>query len=120
MMAFEGGTTREVFLHFVREGLVPSLRTGDVVIMDNLRAHYTHGVREAIESAGAWVIYQPPYSPELNPIELTWSKLKAYLRKVEARTLTALAAALPCFKDSISHSDLIGWFTHAGYGAHFN
>ena len=115
MMAYEGGTTREAFLKFVRDALVPSLKRGDVVIMDNLRTHYTDGVQSSIEAVGARVLYLPPYSPELNPIELAWSKLKAMLRKIEARTLRTLAAALPFCRSQIRISDLLGWFRHAGY-----
>lgn len=115
MMAYEGGTTREAFLRFVREALVPSLYCGDTVIMDNLRVHYTDGVREAIEAVGARVLYLPPYSPELNPIEMAWSKVKATLRRVGARTLRALAAALPLCRSEIRLSDLCGWFRQAGY-----
>lgn len=120
MMAYEGGTTRDAFLHFVEQGLVPSLRKGDVVVMDNLRAHYTDGVKTQIEAAGATVLYLPPYAPELNPIELTWSKLKAFLRKMEARTLKALAGLLSRFKGLIRDSDLRGWYRKAGYWAHVN
>jgi transposase len=76
LMAYEGGTTKEAYLRFVREVLAPSLRPGDVVVQDNLSSHYADGVKEAIEAAGASVLYLPPYSPELNPIEHTWSKLK--------------------------------------------
>lgn len=115
MMAYEGGTTREAFLRFVREALVPSLKKGDVVVMDNLRSHYTDGVESSIVAAGARVLYQPPYSPELNPIEHAWSKLKAILRRIEARTLKTLAAALPFCTSAISRSDIAGWFRHAGY-----
>ena len=115
MMAYEGGTTKIAFLHFVRTALVPSLHQGDVVVMDNLRAHYAHGVEEAIRAVGAEVLFLPPYSPELNPIEQTWSKLKSILRKIGARTLQALAGALPLCRDEISTSDIIGWFGHSGY-----
>ena len=115
MMAYEGGTTREAFLRFVREALVPSLRRGDVVVMDNLRSHYADGVESSIVAAGASVLYQPPYSPELNPIEHAWSKLKAILRRIEARTLKKLAAALPFCTEAISCADIAGWFRHAGY-----
>lgn len=115
MMAYEGGTTREAFLRFVREALVPSLRQGDVVVMDNLRSHYADGVESSIMAVGARVLYQPPYSPELNPIEHAWSKLKAILRKIEARTIKKLAAALPFCSNSISCVDIAGWFQHAGY-----
>jgi transposase len=115
MMAYEGGTTREAFLKFVREALVPSLHRGDVVVMDNLRTHYTDGVQSSIEAVGASVLYLPPYSPELNPIELAWSKLKAILRRIGARTLRTLASALPEYRSQIRLSDLKGWFRHAGY-----
>lgn len=120
MMAYEGGTTRDAFLHFVDECLVPSLNEGDVVVMDNLRAHYTYGVKEAIEAVGASVMYLPPYAPELNPIEHTWSKLKAFLRRVEARTLNALSAAVTQFRTLIRDSDLAGWYRNCGYSAQPN
>jgi transposase len=116
LMAYEGGTTREAFLRFVNEALVPSLKQGDIVIMDNLRAHYTDGVRQQIEAANATVMYLPPYSPELNPIEQAWSKLKAIFRRLEARTLKALTSSLPIFKDAVRFSDLAGWFGKSGYG----
>jgi transposase len=115
MMAYEGGTTRDAFLHFVEEGLAPSLNPGDTVVMDNLRAHYTDGVKQAIEAVGATVLYLPPYSPELNPIEMTWSKLKALLKKAEARTLRLLAGAISRSCEAIRLSDIFGWFRHAGY-----
>lgn len=114
LMAYEGATTKEVFLRFVHEVLVPSLHPGDVVVMDNLGAHRALGVRDAIEAAGATVLYLPPYHPELNPIELTWSKLKRLLRKAGARTYRALAIALDQIKDQLRPSDLEGWFRHAG------
>jgi transposase len=117
MMAYENGTTKQAFLKFVTDALVPSLHKDDVVVMDNLNAHYAEGVREAIEAVGASVLYLPPYSPELNPIEHTWSKLKALLRRAEARTLRTLAAALKASKAEISRSDLFGWFENCGYSA---
>lgn len=117
MMAYEGGTTREAFLRFVQDALVPSLRYGDVIVMDNLRAHYTDGVQQRIEAVGATVLYLPPYSPELNPIEQAWSKLKAILRRIEARTLQGLVAALPIYKAAVRLTDLAGWFRHSGYQA---
>jgi transposase len=119
LMAYEGGTTKQAFLHFVREALVPSLRRGDVVVMDNLSSHYCEGVRESIEAVGARLMYLPPYSPELNPIEHTWSKLKA-LRRAEARTLRLLAAALSESSTKITQQDLLGWFADCGYEAHRN
>ena len=117
IMAYEGGTTKEAFLRFVREALTPSLRRGDVVVMDNLKSHYAEGVRESIESVGASLLYLPPYSPQLNPIEHTWSKLKALLRRAEARTLRTLAVALGSSTVEISRDDLVGWFEHCGYAA---
>ena len=116
-MAYEGGTTREIFLEFIREALLPSLRTGDVVVMDNLRSHHTEGVRESIESVGATVLYLPSYSPELNPIEKTWSKLKQLLRRAGARTLKRLSSALAHAIKKITCSDIAGWFTGSGYRA---
>jgi transposase len=117
MMAYEGGTTKEAFLRFVREALVPSLNAGDVVVMDNLASHYADGVQEAVVAGGASILFLPPYSPELNPIEHTWSKLKALLRRAEARTLRILAAALDASRAEISRSDLHGWFSNCGYEA---
>lgn len=120
MMAYEGGTTKEAFLHFVRHALAPSLRRGDVVIWDNLKAHYCQGVREAVEAVGAHVMFLPPYSPELNPIEHTWSKLKGLLRREEARTLRTLALALERSSTEICKEDLAGWFNNCGYEAQCN
>ena len=114
MMAYEGGTSREAFLRFVHEALVPSLRQGDVVVLDNLGAYRAAGVRDAIETAGASILYLPPYHPELNPIEHAWSKLKAFLKKVGARTLQALATAIRFAREAITPSDAEGWFHHAG------
>ena len=115
LMAYEGGTTSESFLRFVNDALVPSLRPGDVVVMDNLGAHKTADVRAAIEAVGARLIFQPPYHPDLNPIELTWSKLKSLLRKMEARTLPSLSASVGVASQRVSTSDLNGWFSHCGY-----
>ena len=120
MMAYEGGTTKEAFLYFVTHVLAPALRRGDIVVWDNLTAHYCDGVREAIEAVGASVMFLPPYSPELNPIEHTWSKLKALLRRQEARTLRALSLALEQSSTEISIQDIVGWFGNCGYTAQLN
>lgn len=120
IMAYEGGTTLEAFMRFVNDALVPSLRLGDVVVMDNLSTHHCSGVQEAIEAAGATLLYLPPYSPELNPIEMTWSKLKGLLRRVEARTLKTLAAAIDISRREITLDDLGGWYGHCGYLAQAN
>ena len=115
MMAYEGGTSAEAFLRFAKEALAPSLHAGDVVVLDNLGAHRAVGVREVVEAAGARILYLPPYHPELNPIELAWSKLKALLKRIGARDLPALASALKHSKDLLTPSDMAGWFRHCGY-----
>jgi len=118
LMTVEGGTTAEVFLRFVRDHLVPLLQPGDLVVMDNLGAHHAKGVRDAIEATGARVLYMPPYSPDLNPIELAWSKLKSILRRMGARTPEALRRAVHEAASLIDHFDALGWFHHCGYDAH--
>lgn len=114
---FEGGTTGTRFLEFVREHLVPILRSGDIVVMDNLRAHHATGVKEAIRAAGADVLYLPPYSPDLNLIELCWSKVKALLRLLGARTVSTLKQAVRDAIAGVTLSDAEGWFLHCGYAA---
>lgn len=117
MMTVEGGTSGAVFLTFVREHLAPILRPGDLVVMDNLGAHHATGVRQAIEAAGAGVLYMPPYSPDLNPIELCWSKLKSVLRRIGARTVKTLRQAVTLATQTITQRDTEGWFIHCGYPA---
>lgn len=112
---FSGAVNGERFKEYLRELLADSLRAGDIVIMDNLRAHKVTGVAELIEATGATVLYLPPYSPDLNPIENMWSKIKAFLRMVKARTLDALQAAIPLAFSSVSTDDIRGWFHHTGY-----
>ena len=91
-MTIPGATTGEVFRAYVEQVLKPTLRPGDVVVMDNLRAHKVTGIAEAIAECGAQVVYLPPYSPDLSPIERCWSKLKTALRGAKARTYEALNA----------------------------
>lgn len=116
-MTVNAPTDRDVFLAYVRHLLVPTLRPGQVVVLDNLNAHKTTAVRGLIEGAGCRVLYLPPYSPEFNPIEQAWSKLKTLLRGAVARTRDALEAALKIFLDAITAADARGWFAHAGYRA---
>lgn len=116
-MTVEGGTSREVFLRFAREHLAPALRSGDVVVMDNLGAHHARDVRQAIEATGARVVFLPPYSPDLNPIELCWAKLKALVRTWKARTHRELALVVQRAADAVTPTDLAGWFRHCGYEA---
>ncbi len=112
---FDGPTTSEVFRAYVEQVLVPELREGDIVIMDNLAPHKSAGVREAIEAAGALALYLPPYSPDYNPIENLWSKLKQYLRSVMPRTFEAICQAVAEGLETITLSDCRGFFQHCGY-----
>ena len=111
----DAATDGQIFLHFVTEALVPTLRPGDVVVLDNLQAHKVKGVREAVEAAGATLLYLPPYSPDLSPIEPMWSKVKQRLRSAAARTVDALQDAVTTALRSITASDCEGFFRHCGY-----
>lgn len=115
MMTNEGGTSKAVFLQFIREYLSRVLHLGDVVVMDNLGAHHADGVREAIEAAGATVMYLPAYSPDLNPIEECWSKLKYMLKTFAARTVPQLLETIDYAVGFITGDDAEGWFGHSGY-----
>ena len=111
----DGAMDGEAFLVYVTRVLVPTLRTGDIVIMDNLPAHKVAGVREAIETAGAELHYLPPYSPDFNPIELAFAKLKAFLRKTAARTISDLWTAVAQVIETFQYEECTGYFAHAGY-----
>jgi transposase len=106
-----------IFLTYVRHCLVPTLAPGDIVIMDNLKPHKAAGVREAIEAAGASVRYLPPYSPDLNPIELLFAKLKALLRKAAERSIEDLWDRIGKLLDAFSPKECAAYLRHAGYGA---
>jgi transposase len=114
-LVFEGSINGELFKEYVSKCLAPTLRKGDIVIMDNLTSHKVKGVIDPILAAGAKVVYLPPYSPDLNPIEMMWSKIKAYLRKVKARTKTSLNDAIAEAFDLITPTDISGWFRKDGY-----
>jgi len=114
-LVFEGALNGELFNAYISECLVPNLHDGDIVIMDNLTSHKVKGVVDQITAAGASVIYLPPYSPDLNPIEMMWSKMKAYLRKVKARTKESLKIAIAEALSLVTISDISGWFTENGY-----
>jgi transposase len=114
-MTVEGAVDGAVFLAYVKAVLAPTLIKGDVVVMDNLGAHKVKGVREAIEAKGAKLIYLPPYSPDLNPIEKCWSKIKTYLRAAKARTRGALEQALKEALLLVTESDARGWLASCGY-----
>jgi transposase len=112
---FEGSMNGEIFLAWVRQGLVPTLQTGDLVIMDNLATHKIAGIREAIEAAGARLLYLPAYSPDFNPIENMWSKIKQILRSQAPRTENALLLAAKTAFQAISTADCQGYFFSAKY-----
>jgi transposase len=116
-LVVDGAMTGELFLAYVRRVLVPELRPGDVVVMDNLSCHTQKAVREALGAAGCRVEYLPAYSPDLNPIELAFSKLKRLLRKAAARTVEALWAALGRLLDHFSPQECASYIRHCGYPA---
>jgi transposase len=119
-MTVVGFTDGEVFLAFLREVLLPQLRPGQLLMMDNLRAHKVTGVAAACAAAGVRLLYLPPYSPDFSPIEECWSKVKAILRAKAARTLEALEQAIAEALAVITSQDAHGWFAHAGYCAASN
>jgi Transposase and inactivated derivatives len=114
-MTIEGATDTEVFQAYVREVLVPALRTGDIVIMDNLGAHKNDRTLALIAEAGAEVRFLPAYSPDLNPIEMMWSKVKSLLRQAEARTHAELLLAIAAALRAVTAQDARGWFAACGY-----
>jgi transposase len=114
-LAVEGATTKVVFEAYVERVLAPSLRAGQVVVMDNLSAHKGERVRESIEARGCELLYLPPYSPDLNPIEEAFSKIKGSVRRAAARTREALIEALGVAISAVSSTDTLGFFEHCGY-----
>ena len=114
-MSVEGATDGAAFEAYLKHFLVPTLKEGQVVVMDNLQAHKSRRVRELIESAGASVLFLPPYSPDFSPIEEAFSKIKAILRSIEARTQETLVEAIGQALDAVSQGDALGWFSHCGY-----
>jgi transposase len=114
-LAFDGATNAATFEAYVEEVLAPTLRPGDIVVMDNLAAHKGAAVERAIKAAGAELRYLPAYSPDLNPIEKMFSKLKTYLRKAAARTVDRLYEAMGDGLRSVTRQDIAGWFRSCGY-----
>jgi len=112
---FDGAMDGEMFLAWVREGLVPTLQPDDVVILDNLATHKVPGIRPAIEAVGAKLLYLPPYSPDFNPIENMWSKIKQILRGLAPRTQDELLAAAKTAFNAIFTTDCQNFFVHARY-----
>lgn len=115
MMTVEGATDADVFRTYLKRVLGPTLQPGDIVVMDNLRAHKAVGVQQTIARRGARLLYLPPYSPDLSPIEPCWSKVKAGLRTAKARTRAALDTAIAGALVTVTPSDARGWFQHCGY-----
>lgn len=111
----DGAMNGATFAGYVQRVLVPQLQPGDVVVLDNLAAHKVVGAREAIAAAGARLLFLPPYSPDLNPIEPVWSKVKAWLRKAAARTWAALVDAVADALRAVTPTDCQGCFAHCGY-----
>ncbi len=114
-MLIEGSVDTLVFDAYCQEVLRPTLKAGDVIVLDNLGAHRASRIEEIAASCGAKVIWLPPYSPDFSPIEQMWSKLKTYLRKVKARTGEELDRAVAEGLKLITESDCRGWFKHCGY-----
>jgi transposase len=116
-MVLDGPINGEAFEAYVQQILVPELTPGDIVIMDNLGSHKGQAVRKAIEAAGAKLLFLPPYSPDFNPIEKAFSKLKALLRKAAERTVEGLWAAIGRFLDAFTPQECANYFAAAGYDA---
>lgn len=116
-MVLDGPINRDAFIAYVHQVLVPGLSPGDIVIMDNLSSHKAPAARDAIEAAGATLLFLPPYSPDFNPIEQAFSKLKAHLRKAAERTIHSLWDAIDRILDLYSPQECANYFANAGYDA---
>jgi transposase len=115
VMTVNGATDADVFRTYVKQVLGPTLIPGDIVVMDNLQAHKAVGVQQALARRGVRLVYLPPYSPDLSPIEPCWSKVKTALRTAQARTRAALDTAIAAVMVTVSIADAWGWFKHCGY-----
>jgi transposase len=118
-LSVPGAIDGETMLFFVEELLAPTLKRGDIVVMDNNPIHKLDEIEDAIEAVGAWVLFLPPYSPDLNPIELCWAKVKSRLRSLKPRTLPDLFDALGHAFSSLTPPDMRHWFQHCGYQVAF-
>ena len=114
-MVVDGATTKDVFMVYVEQILLPTLKVGDIVVLDNLSAHKNQEVGELIKSVGAELCFLPAYSPDLNPIEKMWSKIKSILRTLKARTEKALIDAIAKALDAVTANDVKEWFGSCGY-----
>ena len=111
---YQGGTTGDRFVNYLEKTLIPTLQKGDIVIMDNMRSHHIKKVAEVLNNAGMKLLYLPPYSPDFNPIEKMWSKIKAILRKVKARSISLLPDEINNAFACVSQADCIGWYKSCG------
>lgn len=114
-LVFDGAINGEIYCAWVEQFLIPELRPGDVVVADNLSSHKSARATELIKAAGCRALFLPPYSPDFNPIEEMWSKVKAYLREAEARTLPLLYKAVGIALSLVTPMDCLGFFSHSGY-----
>lgn len=112
---YDGGTTGDRFVSYLKDILLPTLNKGDIIVMDNMRSHHVKAVGETIEAAGMVLLYLPPYSPDMNPIEMLWSKLKSILRKAAIRQRDILTDAISTAFSCISYSDCCNWFSADNY-----
>ncbi|NLK37256.1 MAG: IS630 family transposase [Epulopiscium sp.] len=112
---YQGGTTAEKFAEYLRTKLFPTLEPDSIIIMDNMRSHHAKNIKLILEQSGLRYLYLPPYSPDLNPIEKLWSKIKAFLRKEKVRNAEELPCAIKSAFATISKTDCQGWFRACGY-----
>jgi len=120
VMTLEGAVDTIAFNAYVEHILLPTIRPGDVLVLDNLTAHRASRIEEVAVSCGAEVIWLAPYSPDFSPIELMWSKIKTALRAAKARTREALERAFKMALELVTESDCLGWFSHCGYWVTLN
>ena len=118
LLSVNGAVNRDVFAAYLDQVLGPTLVPGDVVVLDNLSVHKVNGLEQVVKKYGARLLYLPPYSPDFNPIELAFSKLKIWLRTAQARTRDALEEAIRTAAEWISEHDAKNWFDHCGYHVH--
>ena len=114
-LVLSGSVNGSVFYGYIEQSVLPTLQPNDILFMDNLSAHKVAGLEELVRSRGAHLIYLPPYSPDFNPIELAWSKVKSILRRIKARTFSDLIDALKVALEAITTQDIHAWFAHCGY-----
>ena len=112
---YQGGTTAERFAEYLKTKLLPTLSEADIIVMDNMRSHHAKAVKQLLDSSKVTYLYLPPYSPDLNPIEKMWSKLKAFLRKEKIRMASELPSAISKGFLTIRPTDCIGWFHSCNY-----